>query len=146
MMIWEHSAGIIPFRIHAGKRKYLMLLSNLSKNEYWEFPKGLIEKGESALEAASREFVEETGIQKWKQVAGFKKVLKYFYRRDKKLVGKTVTYFLGNAESTKVKISSESKDYTWVTKEEAAEISTFKSILNLLEEADRFLAEREKDL
>jgi bis(5'-nucleosidyl)-tetraphosphatase len=144
MMIWEHSAGIIPFRTRAGKRRYLMLLSNLAKNEYWEFPKGLIEKGESAQEAAAREFFEEAGIEKWTPVAGFKKVLKYFYRRDQKLIGKTVTYFIGRVHSTKVKISSESKDYVWVTKQEAAQISTFKSILDLLEEADRFLAQQEK--
>lgn len=121
-----------------------MLLSNLAKNAYWEFPKGLIEKGESAQEAAAREFYEETGIQKWTPIPGFKKVLKYFYKRDRILITKTVTYFLGKVHSTKVKISTESKDYAWYTKAEAFQCTTHKSVLELLTEADRFLDKLEK--
>lgn len=144
MTIWEHSAGIIPFRLRSGKRQYLMLLSNLAKNAYWEFPKGLIETGESALQAAGREFEEETGIQKWKLIPGFKKVLKYFYQRDGELVGKTVTYFIGNVQSAKVTISSESKDFAWVNVEKARKITTHKSLLDLLAGADQFLHQLKK--
>jgi 8-oxo-dGTP pyrophosphatase MutT (NUDIX family) len=139
MAIWEHSAGIIPFRTRGKKREYLMLLSNLAKNAYWEFPKGLIEKGEKAAQAATREFQEETGINEYEAVPEFKKVLKYFYRRDGNLIGKTVTYFLGHVPNARVKISEESQDYKWVTKQEAARLKTHKSLLDLLEEADQFL-------
>jgi bis(5'-nucleosidyl)-tetraphosphatase len=144
MAIWEHSAGIIPFRNRGKKRKYLMLLSNLAKNAYWEFPKGLIEKNEKAPQAAAREFQEETGIDRWIPVPGFRKVLKYFYRRDGNLIGKTVTYFLGKVQTAEVHISEESQDHKWVTKQEAGELKTHQSILDLLEEADRFLNDLEK--
>jgi bis(5'-nucleosidyl)-tetraphosphatase len=144
-MVWEHSAGIIPFQIRNGKRKYLMLLSNLAKNAYWEFPKGLIEKGERAQDAAIREFQEEAGIQKFKLIPGFKRVLKYFYRRNGEVIAKTVTYFLARVQSKKVTISSESKDYKWVTKEEAASMATYRSILDLLSEAEDFLNKLERE-
>lgn len=141
MAIWEHSAGIIPFRRHKNKREYLMLLSNFAKNAYWEFPKGLIEKGERAAEAAAREFQEESGIERWLPVPGFKRVVKYFYKRDGNLIGKTVTYFLGEVNSTRVRISEESQDYKWVTKEEAGKLKTQRSLLELLDAADQFLDE-----
>ena len=60
------------------------------------------------------------------------------------LIGKTVTYFIGNVQSTKVTISTESKDFAWVTKEQARKITTHKSILDLLAEADQFLNQLEK--
>lgn len=119
-----------------------MLLSNFAKNAYWEFPKGLIEKGESAAEAAAREFQEESGIERSIPVPGFKRVLKYFYKRDGNLIGKTVTYFLGEVKSSRVRISAESQDYKWVTKEEASKLKTHRSLLELLNAADGFLNDK----
>ena len=99
-MIREFSAGIVPFLQKSGKRKYLLLLSNLTKGEVWEFPKGQIEKGEDAATAAAREFLEETGIEDWEKIPGFKSVLKYFYRRREKLItcrGTVVAVYAGTA-------------------------------------------------
>ncbi|HLE17627.1 MAG TPA: NUDIX domain-containing protein [Syntrophales bacterium] len=138
-MIWEHSAGIIPYRNESGKRKYLLLLSGLTRSELWEFPKGLIEKGEKAEEAAIREFVEETGIRRLEVVPGFKSTLKYFYRRKGELIGKTVTYFLGRTKTSRVILSSEAKDYAWVEIREAKKKIRHKNILSLVTEAEEYL-------
>lgn len=144
MTIHEFSAGIIPFRVVNGVRKYLLLKSGLTLSELWEFPKGQIEKGEDAKTAALREFSEETGIPECNIIPGFKKVLKYFYRRGgKDLVAKTVTYFLGEVHTTRVKISHESTDYEWVTPEEAPRFVRHKNVLQLLQGANDFLMQSE---
>ncbi len=44
------------------KRRRVYLVHKLSRDE-WALPKGGIEEGESALEAAEREIKEETGYQ-----------------------------------------------------------------------------------
>lgn len=138
-MIWEYSAGIIPFSEDGKNRKYLLLLSALTKNELWEFPKGAIEKKETAEEAARREFEEETGIQKVDVLDGFKKQLKYFYKRDEILVGKTVTYLVGRVHGEKVVISDESKNYRWVEYPEALKLLRHKNLRETLNEAEEFL-------
>ena len=74
-----------------------------------------------------REFSEETGIPSCTLIPGFKKIVKYFYRRgNKDLVAKTVTYFLGEVTSGKVKLSHESTDFAWVVPEDAVNGSVTK--------------------
>lgn len=139
----EFSAGIIPFRGEGRNRNYLLLLSRLTVSQLWEFPKGQIEKGEDALTAASREFTEETGISDCKIISGYKKVLKYFYRRNGELISKSVTYFLGQAGTGEVKLSRESKDFLWADINVAAKKIRHKNIREMLLEADQFLNEME---
>ncbi|HSP06669.1 MAG TPA: NUDIX domain-containing protein [Acidobacteriota bacterium] len=140
-MIREFSAGIVPFRAVRGSRIYLLLKSGLTLTELWEFPKGMIEKGEDSLTAALREFREETGINECKVIPGFKKVLRYFYRRGgKNLVSKTVSYYLGEVFAAKVVLSHESTDYEWVTFEDAGRLIRHRNVRELLAEADGFLS------
>jgi 8-oxo-dGTP diphosphatase len=139
----EFSAGIIPFRMEGKKRKYLLLLSGLTVGKLWEFPKGQIEKGEDDRTAALREFKEETGIPDCEIISGYKKVLKYFYQRNGKLINKSVTYFLGKAGEGEVKLSHESKDFLWAEVDAAAKKIRHKNIRQMLLEADQFLNEME---
>ena len=97
--IHEHSAGVIPFRRPEGSALfplYLVIHSATVRNPLarWEFPKGGIEPGESARQAAAREFVEETGIRSWDFREGFERTITYTYIRLGRRRNKTVTYFL----------------------------------------------------
>lgn len=52
------SAGVVIARRRSGDWRLLVLRA--ARN--WDFPKGLLEEGEDALDAARREATEETGI------------------------------------------------------------------------------------
>ena len=63
----NYSAGIIPFRFNPNSDKLEFFLGHPGgeywKNKnYWAYLKGGVEEGENWLEAAKREFEEESGI------------------------------------------------------------------------------------
>jgi predicted NUDIX family NTP pyrophosphohydrolase len=63
-----HSSGILLFRFTDSKLEVLLVHPGgpfwMKRDEgAWSIPKGLVEKGESPLDAAKREFEEETGFK-----------------------------------------------------------------------------------
>lgn len=52
------SAGVVVLRWEKDRYKYLLLKAY----DYWDFPKGMVEPGETPLQAAIREVEEETTI------------------------------------------------------------------------------------
>jgi len=59
----DYSFGVIPiFRKVKGSEGYRFLLVKHAQADYWGFPKGHQEIGESDVETALRELAEETGI------------------------------------------------------------------------------------
>jgi bis(5'-nucleosidyl)-tetraphosphatase len=114
--IHEHSAGVIPFRRPEASAlfpQYLVIHSATVRNPLarWEFPKGGIEPGESARQAAAREFVEETGISSWAFREGFERTITYTYIRHGARRNKAVTYFLAEVfDASDLKCSREHKE------------------------------------
>ena len=93
----EKSAGAIIFRRENDKIYYLSLhypssatraaakgeeegkpSSSKAPKEYWDLPKGHIEKGEKEIETVRREVEEETGLKDIEFLEGFKEWIKYF--------------------------------------------------------------------
>lgn len=84
----ELSAGGVVAR--EGKL-LLVKVCNLKGEEVWTFPKGHLDKGETALEAALREVEEETG---WKcRSLGPLTTVGYKFTRQGRLVDKKVKWF-----------------------------------------------------
>lgn len=147
----EKSAGAIVFRKEKDDAiKYLLLRH---RTDYWNFPKGLVEKGEGTEEAALREVREETGLRQLRLVPGFKETIRYFFKvkydyqvaRGFK-IGQTVlkfaTYFLAESKNEEVKISSEHEDYGWLDFEEAmGKFKKYKINQNILKKANDYLLE-----
>ncbi len=147
-MYREKSVGAVVFTKKDDKVYYLLLKAKY-KREYWELPKGLIEPSEKLRETAQREVREETGLENFEIIDGFKENISYVYRREGRLVQKEVTYLLIRAKDTNVKISSEHIGYEWVEYEEAKR--RLKDKLKLvIEKANQFILEnvlpREKTL
>ena len=59
-MKYEESFGVIPLRQQNGFWEVFLIQHN--KGNYWGFPKGHAEEGETAVEAAFRELKEETNL------------------------------------------------------------------------------------
>lgn len=141
----EKSVGAVVFRRENKKVYYLLLHYDLG---HWGFPKGNIKKGEKLENTAKREIFEETGIKDVEFILGFKKWIKYFYKRTPlkfkgtevgKTVFKIVTFYLAETKTKEVKISWEHQGYKWLPYEQALEQLTFKNAKEVLKKANNFL-------
>jgi 8-oxo-dGTP pyrophosphatase MutT (NUDIX family) len=144
----HRSAGIVLYRGGA-ERRFLLLRSALTRRPVWEFPKGAIEEGESELEAAERELSEETGLMAgdYRVRDGFRETEHYFFTRgngaERRLIRKHVCYFLAEWLGGEVRISREASDFAWATLPEALRMLRFPEKRRVLENAERWLRERE---
>jgi 8-oxo-dGTP pyrophosphatase MutT (NUDIX family) len=135
----EKSAGFVIFRRNGGT-KFLFLTN---KGRY-DVPKGLKQKGEDDLECALRELKEETGISDVSIIPNFKRATHYFYRWENTLISKDVVYFLGEANSGEVQISSEHDGYSWLTKDEVLSKIKYKNLRGIIMEVDQMISTMKK--
>lgn len=136
----EISAGFIIFKRTRSGIRYLLLRSG---GNYWNFPKGHIEKNESDLKAAFREVHEETGLKRLCVIPGFKRYEKYFFRRAGKKTGarfKLVVYFLAEVKpEERVVISHEHEAFGWFSFADALKMVRYQESKRLISGARDFL-------
>jgi 8-oxo-dGTP pyrophosphatase MutT (NUDIX family) len=106
------AAGAVVFR--RSNRGIHLLVLRAYKN--WDFPKGLVEPGESELDAARREVTEETGLADLDYPFGeeFKETVPY-------AGNKVARYYLAETDAEKIKLS-EHHEYRWVSFDEAEDL------------------------
>ena len=131
----EKSAGAIVFRRNK-KTKYLLIQYGLG---HWEFPRGLIEEGESLEDTARREIKEEVGIEDIRFISGFKEWIKFFFKFKGKNIMKIATFLLAETRTEEVKLSYEHKDYAWLDYQEAINRLTFENSKEVLKKANAYL-------
>ncbi|MFZ0790654.1 MAG: NUDIX domain-containing protein [Chromatiaceae bacterium] len=113
----KRSAGVVVLRQLNGTRRCLLLRCF----GYWDFPKGELEPGEEALEAACREVAEETGLEdldfRWGE--SFVETAPY-------AAGKIARYYLAESKRGDVTLPvnpelghHEHHEYRWVSLDEA---------------------------
>lgn len=136
----EKSAGAIVFRRNK-EIKYLLIQY---QRGHWEFPRGLIEKGESLEDTARREIKEEVALEEIKFIPGFKEWIKFFFKSRGENVMKIVTFLLAQTKTEKVKLSHEHKDYLWLPYQEAINRLTFKGSKEVLRKANDYLKLKRK--
>lgn len=134
----EKSAGAIIFR----KNKEIEYLLLHYQSGHWDFPKGHIEKGESEEDTLRREVFEETGIRNLKIIPGFRKTMKYFFKRGKETIMKIVIFYLAETKSSKVRLSFEHIGYKWLPYSRARLQLTFQNARALLGKANSFLVDK----
>lgn len=135
----ERSAGVLVYRVKPGGGEAEFLL--LDYGRYWDYPKGHVEKGETDVEAATRELAEETGIADVALHDGFRHEMAYFFRDKRKgLIKKTVVFFLGRADaSAKVTISDEHVGAAFLPYAAALDRVTYRNAKETLEAAKVYL-------
>ena len=137
-MITEKSAGfiLISDNFHTSDPSVL-LLHYLSG--HWDFPKGNIEIDETEMQAATRELKEETGIEIFTLLPGFRYVLNYKYTKKSTLISKQVTLFLASTNVNEVEISHEHIGYQWMEINTAVNQLTYSNAKTALTSAINFL-------
>ena len=134
----QNSAGFILFKDN-GERKYLLLKHGMN---YWNFPKGKIESGESDLDAAKRELYEETGLDKIEIIDGFEEKFGYKFLVKEGLIKKVVKMFLAKYLYGSINLSQEHEEYQWYVFEDAVVILKFNNIRKSLKVADKYLSDK----
>ena len=133
----ERSAGAVVYRDTKKGREYLLLKHSrkeLVPREYWSFPKGHIEEGQSTQQAALREVREEGGIDA--EIIVKVGENKYVYSLNGEKIFKMVTLFLMKYVSGNIKNHDwEVSEAIWVNPEEALKILSFDSDKKLLKKA-----------
>ncbi|EET90367.1 MAG: NUDIX domain-containing protein [Candidatus Micrarchaeales archaeon] len=143
-MKFEFSAGVVVYSECEGVRHFLILKRNDGK---FDFPKGHIEKGEKAQEAAVRETYEETHL-KVEIDRYFRRDIRYWFYKDGEKISKKLSMFLAKADSEEgVKISYEHTGFEWLTAEDAIEKLNTKDRGDIIASANRYAeSKRQMDI
>ena len=92
----ETSAGGVVFRRANGDQPLFLLIRDSYRN--WGLPKGHLEPGEEAADAALREVAEETGLSDLVLRAPIREI-DWFFRFRRRLIHKTCAFFLMESEA-----------------------------------------------
>ncbi len=146
-MDFQFSAGVIVYAYFDAERKFLFLKDHHGNAGP---PKGHIDKGESAHDAALRETLEESGLGV-NPDAYYRDDVHYIYTENGEKVNKSVAYFIAEVKSdVKVRISPEHVGYEWLSLKEFPDGLPYKnsSIRNAIREiyfrADSYIDKIEK--
>ena len=126
----EHSAGGIIFE---DSSVLLILVQNLKGEKVWTFPKGHLEPGETAEQAAVREVAEETG---WDcEITSDLYKAEYTFKRGADLVDKDVRWFMMKrvGGDGMPKTPDEVLDMKWCLLEDAENELLYRSDLEILD-------------
>lgn len=139
----EISAGGVVYTYRHGKPK-VVLVGRWEPHVTWRLPKGHIDKGESQIEAASREVSEETGVEV--SANGPKLGSSNFYfthPRSGKFIHKYVHFFL--FKKIRGSVEKHDKEYDearWFSFEQALKKASFKSDQAILRRARQIIKRR----
>ena len=132
-MLHEKSCGAIVYGKFHGNTE-ILLIKHVNSG-HWSFPKGHVESGETEIETAQREIMEETGIDVIID-ASFRETVSYSPKRGTQ---KIVVYFLAKAKNSDfIPQEEEIADIKWV------EIGRAQSVLSY--ENDRCIVAKAKTI
>ncbi|XP_030759544.1 bis(5'-nucleosyl)-tetraphosphatase [asymmetrical] [Sitophilus oryzae] len=132
------AAGFVIFRRISNNIEYLLLQTSYGIH-HWTPPKGHVDPGESDLETAYRETLEESGLKQsdLKVYDQSKKTLNYNVNGKPKVVHYWLAELINN-EAT-VKLSHEHQAFKWLGLEEACEIVGYKDMQGVLVDFNKIL-------
>jgi len=134
----ERSAGGVVFRMDAGQPLFLLIRDSYQN---WGFPKGHIEPGEQADDAARREVSEETGLGGL-VVRGAIDTIDWFFRFRGQLIHKSCQFFL--MESVEAVTSPQRNEgitaCRWITFEEAEMLISYSNARDVLRRAQEMVS------
>jgi len=137
-MIKENCFGIIPLTYRENYWEVFIVLH--LKGNYWGFPKGHAEKGESPKEAAEREMKEETGMSVIRYLLDSYLTERYQFPREGQLIDKTVHFYLAEV-TTEFSIEPEEiVEGKWIALKDLLSYYTFKEEKELFQDLIKVLS------
>ena len=135
----DKSCGVVLFN---SEKVLLLRHSSISSREggHWDFPKGHIDDGETEIQTALRELEEETGIAHVNVIDGFRDTITYTFSGGQEQIGKEVVFFLATTKESKVNLSHEHIDYSWLDFDSAFSRLTYDNARQVLRNAIEFYA------
>jgi 8-oxo-dGTP pyrophosphatase MutT (NUDIX family) len=133
----ERSAGVVIFLEKPDGIQYLLL--NYPTG-HWDFVKGKIEEGESNHQTAIREDREETGISDLEFIEGLEEKINYKFQFEGELIHKEVIFFLAKTKTSKIIVSHEHLDYTWLDYDNAKKKITYQNAKNILSKVNKLIS------
>ena len=131
------SAGVVVLHRQGDSYRYLLLRAY----DYWDFPKGQVEAGETELQAAVREVTEETGLENLHFRWGFRFRETQPYNHGRKIA----RYYIAESRSLEVHLPinpelgrPEHSEFRWVARDEAWKLVTPR-VRNILRWSDEVL-------
>ncbi len=127
----ESSFGVIPARQVEGKWQLLMVKHHAG---HWAFPKGHADPGETPLQTAKRELLEETGLEIVRQLYPHSFKEEYRFKKNNQTIEKSVTYFLAEVTGKLCLQKEELSNSMWVPLQDAEKQATFSEAQKLCQE------------
>ena len=115
-------AGFVIFRRTDEGIKFLLLYK---RGNYWNFPKGHFEEGETSFDTALRETEEETGIKhsELRVVPNFRAYERFTFESGNERIHDKVILFLAETKKAEVRISvREHNGFAWFSYADATRI------------------------
>ena len=135
-MLHEKSCGAIVYRKFHGNTE-ILLIKHINSG-HWSFPKGHVEEGESEMETAKREIMEETSIDVIIDPT-FRETVTYSPKRD---TMKVVVYFLAKAKNVDfVPQADEISEIRWVDIVHANNVLSYENDKNIVTKARQAIKE-----
>ena len=139
----DKSYGVVPlFMVDQEVQVLLVHQISYRGDQFWVFPKGHAEEGETALFAALRELNEETGVTEVTLNGSMVFSVEYTFVHNDERIEKTVDYYIGYCQNTDTHITQprEVAELRWCTLEEAEQLLTHQNSKDVLSEVKKFLA------
>lgn len=132
---YERSCGAVVYRDSADGRRFLLIKNK--RSTHWGFPKGHVEAGETDMDTAVREVLEETGLH-IRLLDGFCEKSTYTIQGR---IDKTVLIFLATTTDTRTVIQeSEIEDYLWLDYNRCLSTLNYENDKAILKKAQAYLA------
>lgn len=132
------SSGGVIFRKR--DNQFEIVLIAIKNKKIWTLPKGLIDKGEKAEDAAIREIIEETGLRG--EIIDFigEKSYWFYIKNENVKCKKTVVYYLVKCLNGDInKHNWEVDEARWFNIDHAIEVASYKSDRDIIQKAKEFL-------
>ncbi len=141
-VVVDKSYGVVPLhQTEEGVQVLLVHQISYRGDDFWIFPKGHAESGETPTQTALRELEEETGVSEVALSGEEVFSVAYSFVHDNEQIEKTVDYYIGYCQNTDTNITQprEVAELRWCSLAQAEQLLTHQNSKDVLCAVRKFL-------